>query len=141
MNTRFAVAVHILTLLESNAGEPATSEWIAGSVNTNPALIRRQLRELAKAGLTRSQMGPGGGALLARPAERITLVDVYRAVTEDSDIIPIHESPNPNCPVGRTIQACLEQRFQAAEQALENELGRTTIADLLSSISSFECEA
>ncbi|MGA0607248.1 Rrf2 family transcriptional regulator [Phenylobacterium sp. VNQ135] len=31
-------------------------------------------------GLTRSQMGAGGGALLARPADRITLLDVLRAV-------------------------------------------------------------
>ena len=134
MNTRFAVAVHILTLLESNDGKPATSEWIAGSVDTNPALIRRQLVELAKAGLTRSQMGPGGGALLARSAESITLADVYRAINQDAELLPIHASPNLACPVGRTIQALLEDRFEAAERALEDALGRTTIADLLSAI-------
>ncbi|MCB1058194.1 MAG: Rrf2 family transcriptional regulator [Acidobacteria bacterium] len=135
MNTRFAVAVHILTLLEANAGKPATSEWIAGSVDTNPALIRRQLVQLAKAGLTRSQMGPGGGALLARPADRITLADVYRAVTAEDDILPIHPSPNPRCPIGRNIQTLLEERIGAAERALEAELGRTTIADLTETIS------
>ena len=138
MNTRFAVAVHILTLLELKAGEPATSEWIAGSVGTNPALIRRQLRDLSKAGLTQSQMGPGGGALLSRPAHSITLADVYQAVTEDSGIIPIHDSPNPNCPVGRAIQASLEERFKAAEKALKDDLGGTTIEQLLASFSDAE---
>ena len=130
MNTRFAVAVHILTFLQTEGGEPATSERIAGSVNTNPSLIRRLLSQLARAGLTTSQMGTGGGALLARPAASITLLDVYRAVDEDREVIPMHGSPNPKCPVGRNIAAALEGRIDAAERALEQELARTTIAEL-----------
>lgn len=129
MSTRFAVGVHILTLLASHDGEPATSAWIAGSVNTNPALIRRLLSKLLKAGLTRSQMGAGGGALLARPAAAITLADVYDALGEDG-VIPVHASPNPRCPVGRNIQALLERRIDAAQAALRRELAKTTIAHL-----------
>src|SRR4051794_2526364 len=72
MNSRLAVAVHILTLLEGSKGEPLTSEYIAGSVNTNASLVRRLLGVLARAGLTTAQMGAGGGAMLARPADRIT---------------------------------------------------------------------
>ena len=130
MNTRFAVAVHILTFLQTQKGEPATSELIASSVNTNPSLIRRLLSQLARAGLTTSQMGTGGGALLAKPAERITLLDVYRTVDEDRDVIPLHPAPNPRCPVGRNIHAVLEGRIEAAERALQEELARTTIAEL-----------
>lgn len=130
MNTRFAVAVHILTLLQTQRGRPATSELIAASVNTNASLIRRLLSQLARAGLTTSQMGTGGGALLARPADQITLLDVYRAIDEDRDVIPMHPSPNPKCPVGRNIQAVLETRIDAAERALQKELDRTTIAAL-----------
>ena len=130
MNTRFAVAVHILTFLQTQGGEPATSELIASSVRTNPSLIRRLLSQLARAGLTTSQMGAGGGALLARPADAITLLDVYRAVDEDGGVIPMHPSPNPRCPVGRHIQAVLATRIDAAERALRAELARTTIAEL-----------
>lgn len=131
MNSRFAVATHILTLLEQSRGEPVTSEFIAGSVNTNPSLVRRLLGVLAKAGLTTSQMGTGGGALLARPASRITLGDVYRAVSEGGELFAMHrERPNPACPVGRSIQAVLERRLDAAERVLEAELDRTTIAEL-----------
>ncbi|MET0399244.1 MAG: Rrf2 family transcriptional regulator [Longimicrobiaceae bacterium] len=131
MNSRFAVATHILTLLEQSRGEPVTSEFIAGSVNTNPSLVRRLLGVLAKAGLTTSQMGTGGGALLARPASRITLGDVYRAVGEGGELFAMHrERPNPACPVGRNIQAVLERRLDAAERVLEAELDRTTIAEL-----------
>ena len=130
MNTRFAVAVHVLTFLQTQGGEPSTSELIASSVNTNPSLIRRLLSQLARAGLTASQMGTGGGALLARPADRITLLDVYRAVGEERDVIPLHRAPSPQCPVGRHIHAVLEGRIEAAERALEGELARTTIAEL-----------
>jgi Rrf2 family protein len=130
VNTRFAVAVHILTFLQSQEGVPTTSELIASSVNTNASLIRRLLGQLARAGLTTSQMGAGGGALLARPAERITLLDVYRAVAEEREVIPLHPAPSPQCPVGRHIHAVLEGRVEAAERALHAELARTTIAEL-----------
>jgi Rrf2 family protein len=129
MNSRFAVAVHILTLIARSEGQPVTSEYIAGSVNTNPSLVRRLLSQMTRAGLTTAQMGAGGGALLARPAEQITLRDVYRAVDE-GELFGLHpERPNPACPVGRNIQAMLETRFDAARQAMEAELDRTTIAD------------
>ncbi|HEU6452423.1 MAG TPA: Rrf2 family transcriptional regulator [Gemmatimonadaceae bacterium] len=130
MNSRFAVAVHILTVIAHEGGEPVTSEYIAWSVNTNPSLIRRMLSQLTRAGLTRCQMGAGGGALLAKPAARITLRDVYRAVA-DGDVFALpRERPDPACPVGRNIQALLTQRFEEATRALEDELARTTIADM-----------
>ena len=128
MNTRFAVATHILTFLHSQQGEPATSELVASSVNTNPSLIRRLLSQLAKAGLTTAQMGTGGGALLARRGEDITLLDVYRAMDEDPDVIAIHQTPSPRCPVGRHVPAVLAAHVERAERAFRDELARTTIA-------------
>lgn len=134
MNSRFSVAVHILTLIAENAGEPVTSEEIAASVNTNPSLIRRLLGMLARAGLARSQLGTGGGALLARPTTEITLLDVYRAV-DDGELFAMHrERPNPRCPVGRNIQAALESRFDEATRAMEAELARSTIAGVVADV-------
>ena len=133
MNTRFAVAVHILTFLtflQTQDGECAPSELIASSVNTNPSLIRRLLSQLAKAGLTTSQMGTGGGAFLARPAGDITLLDVYKAVDEGGDVFAMHRGTNPQCLVGRNIQAVLEVRIDEAERALEAQLAKTTIAQM-----------
>lgn len=133
-SSRFAVAVHILTLLAQGGGDPVTSEYIAGSVNTNPSLVRRLLLALQKAGLTTSQLGTGGGALLARPADGITLLDVYRAV-EEGEVFGMHrEQPNPQCPVGRNIQAELRTRFDSATRQMESELARTTIAQMLAGV-------
>lgn len=138
MNTRFAVAVHVLTLLHTRKREPVPSELLAASVRTNPSLIRRLLSQLAKAGLTTSQMGTGGGARLARPASEITLLDVYRAVNADDEVIPVHQSPDPRCPVGRNIQRVLARRIDAAERALQAELAQMTIAELAGDVSRLE---
>ena len=130
-STRFTVAIHILTLLANAAGELLTSEFIASSVNTNSVVIRRLLGLLREARLVVSQGGPGGGWELSRAAKSITLRDIYRAV-EGSTLFPLHSStPNPRCPVGSTIQSALTGRFETAQHALEKDLERTTVADLL----------
>jgi Rrf2 family protein len=134
ISSRFAVAVHILTLLEVGEGDPVTSGRIAGSVNTNPAVVRRILSMLARAGLTRSRRGAGGGALLARPASAITLREVYCAVEGGELFAMHHEPPNDRCPVGRHIQSALEAATGAAREALEGSLGERTVADVLDSI-------
>jgi Rrf2 family protein len=133
-SSRFVVAVHILTLLETEGGQPVTSAYIAGSVNTNPGVIRRLLSTLARAGLVTSQLGAGGGALLAKPARHIRLLDVYRAV-ETADLFALHRSPpNPQCPVGKNIQPALSGVLQRAERALEGELGHVSVADVVHSV-------
>ncbi|TDV36133.1 BadM/Rrf2 family transcriptional regulator [Paraburkholderia caballeronis] len=132
MNTssRFAFAVHVLALLSQQDGVPLSSDVIAGSVNTNPALIRRLLSMLAEAGLTTSQLGAGGGALLAREPAAITLLDVYRAV-DDARLFALHrEEPNPACMVGRNIQSVLRGVIDDAQQAMEASLAARTLADV-----------
>lgn len=133
-SSRFAVAVHILTLLAQSAGEPVTSEHIAGSVNTHPAVIRRVLMALARAGLTTTQFGAGGGALLARAPEAISLLDVYRAVEDGVVFGTPREAPNPTCRVGRRVRGALDRRTAAATRALEAELARDTVADVLADV-------
>lgn len=135
MTTRFAVALHVLIFLQKQEGKAVTSELLASSVNTNPSLIRRTLSRLKGAGLTASKMGFGGGALLARPAEKITLLDVHQAVEDKLEIIPIHPSPHPMCPVGRNIKRVLSPKIEDVEEAVRDQLMKTTIADLANEIS------
>ncbi|PXW27130.1 Rrf2 family protein [Paraburkholderia caballeronis] len=118
----------MLALLSQQDGVPLSSDVIAGSVNTNPALIRRLLSMLADAGLTTSQLGAGGGALLAREPAAITLLDVYRAV-DDARLFALHrEEPNPACMVGRNIQSVLRGVIDDAQQAMEASLAARTLA-------------
>jgi Rrf2 family protein len=134
MNTRFSVATHILVILHSQEGKPVSSDIIAQSVNTHPALIRRLLTTLSRAGLTSSQLGANGGARLSRPGAAITLRDVYDAVDEDGDLLGVHAGPNPNCPVGRHIQDALHHEIVAAVDALRAQLAQKTISALADEI-------
>jgi Rrf2 family protein len=133
-STRFTVAIHILTLLAYDSSERMTSEYIAGSVNTNAVVIRRLLSLLRAAKLVKSNGGPGGGWQLLRSARGITLRDVYRAV-EGEPLFPMHSNtPNPSCPVGGKIQHALADHYESARLALEKQLEITTIADLLGDV-------
>jgi len=130
-SSRFVVATHALTMLAYRGGEAMTSEFIAGSVNTNPVVVRRVLGLLAKAGLVATQEGAGGGVRLARSADKINLRAVYAAVETDP-LFALHpRDPNPQCPVGSTIQGALEPALAAAEGALLESLAETTVADLV----------
>ncbi len=133
-STRFAVAAHALAVIANKCGEPITSERIAYSASTNPAVVRRLLSMLADAGLTRSQLGQGGGALLAKPPEQITLLDVYKAV-EEPELVALHrQHPAEDCYIGRYIQETLLETTCAAERAFQARLAETSIADLLAEI-------
>jgi len=133
-SSRFTVAVHVLTLLASEEGRALTSDYIAGSVNTNPVVIRRVLSVLSSAGLVRTTEGVGGGTVLARAAGEITLAEVYRAV-EQGDMFAFPPSdPNPLCPVGRRVQAVLEKYLDEFQTVLEQAMARVTIAQMLTGV-------
>jgi DNA-binding IscR family transcriptional regulator len=57
MSGRFQVAIHILTLLRSADSALLPSDDIAGSLNVNPVLIRKELSQLQRAGLVISKQG------------------------------------------------------------------------------------
>lgn len=133
-STRFVVAIHILTGLAVSGGKPIRSEDLAFSANTGAVVIRGILSRLSDAGLTRSQLGAGGGALLAMPAERIRLLDIYRAV-EDTALFSVHRTPPcTTCPVGGNILDAVQPALDGARQALEDELAKTTIADIAADV-------
>lgn len=135
ISSRFSVAIHILALLEIDKTELNTSENIAMSVNTNPAVIRKITGMLKRAGLVDVQPGIAG-AKLAKDISEITLLDVYRAVNvvQEDELFSIHDKPNPDCPVGRNIQDSVEIQFTAAQRALEKELENRTIKDVVEDI-------
>ncbi|MFE4711882.1 Rrf2 family transcriptional regulator [Bacillus sp. FJAT-27264] len=131
ISTRFAVAIHILTLIDSNKDGKSTSEWIASSVNTNPVVIRRITGMLNKAGLV--DVRPGvAGAKLARDPEQITLLEIYKAVNavEEGSLFAVHEHPNPDCPVGKNIAGAIVPVFGRAQTAMESVLQGVTLAEI-----------
>jgi Rrf2 family protein len=133
-STRFAVAVHALAALAVSDGKPLRSEDLAYSANTGAVVIRGLLSRLNDAGLTRSQLGAGGGALLAKPAKKISLRDVYEAV-EDTELFSMHRNPPcKSCAVGGNILEAMVPVLTRARKAMEDELLKTSIADIAAEV-------
>lgn len=135
ISSRFTVAVHILSLIYISKDNVCTSEWIAGSVNTNPVVIRRITGKLKNAGLINVHPG-AGGAFLLKDLAQITLLDIYNAVevVEEDGLFQMHEQPNPNCPVGANIHSVLELILSRAQAAMEQILADITMKDIIDSL-------
>jgi Rrf2 family protein len=130
-NSRFAVAVHVLSLMAWSGEEPLKSEQVAESVNTNPVVIRRVLKVLAKAGLVVSQTGSLGGSRLANDPAKTTLLDVYQAL-EYGGVFSLHrQPPSRDCPVGVNIETVLGDVLLEVDSAVERVLQNITINDVV----------
>lgn len=127
-NSRFAVSVHILAYLAYRQGAAVPSAEIAGSVSTNPVVIRRLLSALVKARLVNTQKGATGGFSLASTPQNISLLDIYRAVEPDPNHGLRTFTPNQKCPVGAKIETIIHGVFFKAQAGMEAELARVTLA-------------
>lgn len=139
LSSRFTIAVHIFACIDTFEKEhKLTSEFLAGSVNVNPVVIRRLLQQLKAAGLIHVARG-SGGASIAKPLDEITFLDIYHAVdcVESGELFHFHENPNPACPVGRNIHNVLDEKLYRIQKAMEDEMREITIADVIKDTQAF----
>jgi len=125
------MAVHVLAVLAYKEGDPVTSTLLAGSVNTNPVIIRRLLLTLKRARLIETRKGAGAGSRLSRAPQRVNLAEIYRAVETHETFSSPSKKPDAGCPVGNCIRKTLDKVFASAESALERDLEKTTLADVV----------
>jgi Rrf2 family protein len=133
-NCRFGMAVHVLAVLAYKEGDRVTSALLADSVNTNPVIIRRLLLSLQRAKLVDTCKGAGSGSRLSRSPRRISLAEVYRAVEPAVAFASPSRKPSAACPVGKCIREALGRVFASAQHALEQDLEKTTIADVMDAV-------
>jgi DNA-binding IscR family transcriptional regulator len=136
-NSRLTTAIHALCWLELAArrGYPSlTSERVAASLASNPALVRKALGRLRDAGLVTTGRGPGAGWSLALPARRIRLDEVYDALGEEPPYALHPHEPNPHCPVGFGIRPVLGEVYADIDNAVRRTLRRRTVADVLDTL-------
>ena len=132
ISSRFTVALHIFTCVDVFKDQyKVTSDFLAGSINTNPVIIRKILSQLSKANLITVARGTGG-VTINRPLSEISFYDVYQAIepVENGDLFHFHEAPNPECPVGRNIHKLLDGKLKSIQNAMEDEMKKYSLADL-----------
>lgn len=136
ISSRFTIALHIFTCVDTFKDDyKITSDFLAGSIHTNPVIIRKILTQLKYAGLITVARGTGG-ITLTRPLHRISFYDVYEAIEplENGNLFGFHNAPNPSCPVGRNIHALLDDKLNAIQLAMEAEMKKYTLDDLRTGI-------
>jgi DNA-binding IscR family transcriptional regulator len=128
------MAVHVLAVLAYNDGDRVTSAGLAGSINTNPVIVRRLLLALQRAKLVDTSKGAGAGSRLNCSPRKINMAQVYRAVEAVEAFTSPKKKPNEDCPVGHCMRAELEKIFISAQSALEKDLEKTNLADVLEAV-------
>lgn len=132
ISSRFTLAVHILICIDTfKDNYKVTSDFLAGSTNVNPVIVRKILSQLKAAGLVEVARG-SGGALIPKPMDKITFLDIYKAVecVDNGELFHFHENPNDKCPVGRNIHYVLDDKLLAVQKAMENQLASITLEDV-----------
>ena len=121
----YAVGV-LLSVSQSRGEGPVPAATISKAGKYPPRFLYRVLRRLVDAGLLNGTSGPGGGYSLARPARRITLLDIVTAVegkptaTKLSAVSPAH----------RPALATINRLTDRAAQRFRQDLSSVTLAKL-----------
>jgi Rrf2 family protein len=80
LSARVDYALRASAELAVAGSHPVTAVQLAEAQQIPPKFLENILGQLRRSGLVRSQRGPEGGYWLARPAERISLADIIRAI-------------------------------------------------------------
>lgn len=128
-DSRLSGILHCL-LHMTELRRPATSDWLALAMKTNPVVIRRVMAGLRDAGFVASAKGHGGGWVLSCSPEDITLLDIHQAVGAPELLALGHRQESPGCLVEQAVNSALEQSYQDAEALLIERLGSVTLAAL-----------
>ena len=135
ISSRFTMAVHMFACIDTFSDMKMTSDFMAGSIGTNPVIIRKLLGQLKAAGLVEVARGTGG-VTITKPLDEITFLDVYKAVecAPDEELFHFHENPNQECPVGRNIHHVLDDKLSPVQKAMEDELSKITLEEVKNDI-------
>ncbi|MFC9230410.1 RrF2 family transcriptional regulator [Streptomyces decoyicus] len=128
--------LHCCVTLAWLEGEgPVSTARLAASFELPAAYLNKRLQALVRAGILSSTPGARGGFQLARPPERITLMDVVAAIegTEDAFRCTEIRQRGAGAASGRESgRPCgISTAMRKAELAWRRELAAQTIADVI----------
>ena len=132
-------AVHCcLNLAWVGSEEAVTVSRLAAFYDLPVAYLNKQIQALVRAGIASSVPGPRGGFRLARPPERISLLDVVTAIEGPEPAFRCTEIRQRG-PFGGDAESvtgpCLvDQAMRRAELAWRRELAGQTLASLIDTV-------
>ncbi|MCK5964890.1 RrF2 family transcriptional regulator [Klebsiella pneumoniae] len=137
LDYRFPTALQMVlsVAMAEQMGERSTSAILAYGLEANPSFIRKLMVPLTRDGIIVSTLGRNGSIHLGRPADKITLRDIYLSVIEDKKLWASRPDVPARCVVSAN-DACWYFKSVAdeAEQASLNVLARHTVASALEAV-------
>lgn len=73
------LALHAMIYIAAHPEHPVSTATLAKRFKASAAHLSKVMQRLTHTGLLKSQRGPSGGFVLAKPAKKITLLEVYEA--------------------------------------------------------------
>lgn len=131
-SSRLSIALHALVHLHAQPGKQLTSASLATCLMTNPVVVRRILGELREAGIVDASKGPNGGWSLNRPAQEITLRQVYEAMGERLLVRTESDPGDVTCAIVRSVDRVMHDFLDDAEALLAARLQRVRLSDIAS---------
>ncbi|HDT5895842.1 TPA: Rrf2 family transcriptional regulator [Raoultella ornithinolytica] len=127
LDYRFPTALQMVlsVAMAEQLGQRSTSAILAYGLEANPSFIRKLMVPLTRDGIIVSTLGRNGSIHLGRPAESITLRDIYVSVIEDKKLW-----------ASVSANACwyFKSIADEAEQASLDVLARHTVASALEKV-------
>lgn len=132
-------AVHCcLNLVWLGPDVAATAGRLAAFYDLPVAYLNKQIQALVRGGIASSVPGPRGGFRLARPPERISLLDVVTAIEGLEPAFRCMEirqrGPLGGEPESFTTHCLVDQAMRQAELVWRRELADRTLADLKAAV-------
>ncbi|WP_164472837.1 RrF2 family transcriptional regulator [Cohnella candidum] len=127
--TAFGLAIQALVFL-SASDNVCPSQQIAQNMKSGTTFMRRMMSPLVRAGLVEAREGRDGGYILAQPADRITVADVYRAVQMSDPLKTGLLESTTDCPNGQAVKSVFREMTDQTENSMLEIYARYTIADI-----------
>jgi Rrf2 family protein len=115
--------------LAEKPGGSVKAEAIARRQNISLKYLLDIMRDVKRAELVRSKRGPDGGFTLSRPAEQISLADVFRAV--DGPLADVHDESLRDLSYAAPADS-LPEVWMALRGSLRRVLEGVSLAELVS---------
>ena len=114
-------ALRAMVQLAADSSGAATTKDIAAKAKVPSAYLAKVLQSMRRGGLIHSRRGVGGGVTLAKPAGKITLLDVIDAVE------PLKRTPGKKVPAAAQLQKAMD----TAVDQLRSKFASESLADML----------
>ena len=123
-----SLALHATALLAKRKGERFSNQQIAAALHVSEHHLAKVMQQLAKVGVVRSARGPHGGFQLQKPAEEISLLQVFEAADgplgDAECLLAERVCDGTECMVGELVHS--------VHKHVSQYLSETTLAQLAS---------